>query len=87
MRYRKRPLEVEAVKWEPSRKPSEYPQWLWDNLAKNPERFDASSGVVALHTLEGVMRANPGDYIVRGIKGELYPVKPGIFEESYEEVS
>lgn len=35
-------------------------------------------------TLEGVMTAEPGDYIIRGVKGELYPCKPDIFEATYE---
>ena len=37
-------------------------------------------------TLEGVMTANPGDYIITGIQGETYPCKPDIFHETYEEV-
>ncbi len=39
-----------------------------------------------IETLEGVMHASIGDYIVTGIKGEKYPVKPDIFEKLYEEV-
>jgi len=38
-------------------------------------------------TLEGTMRADPGDYIVTGVKGESYPVKPDIFEATYEPVA
>lgn len=37
-----------------------------------------------IETLEGVMKADVGDYIIRGVHGELYPVKPDIFMESYE---
>jgi hypothetical protein len=37
-------------------------------------------------TLEGVMRADPGDWIIRGVNGELYPCKPDIFEQTYEAV-
>jgi len=37
-----------------------------------------------IHTLEGTHQANPGDYIIRGVKGELYPCKPDIFELTYE---
>jgi len=39
---------------------------------------------LAIDTLEGTMKASPGDYVVRGIVGEFYPVKPSIFEASYE---
>ena len=37
-------------------------------------------------TLEGMMRANPGDWIIRGIQGEYYPCKPDIFDATYESV-
>lgn len=37
-------------------------------------------------TLEGVMKADKGDWIIKGVKGELYPCKPDIFEMTYEEV-
>ena len=39
-----------------------------------------------IHTLEGVMRADPGDYVITGVHGEQYPCKPDIFLETYEEV-
>ena len=39
-----------------------------------------------LKNLEGDMRANPGDWIIRGVKGEFYPCKPDIFEATYEPV-
>jgi hypothetical protein len=41
---------------------------------------------VSIPTLEGVMRAEPGDYVIRGVHGEFYPCKPDIFFETYEEV-
>ncbi|MCK5012737.1 MAG: hypothetical protein KAS66_02870 [Candidatus Omnitrophica bacterium] len=43
-----------------------------------------SGGAVYINTLEGKMRADPGDWIITGIKGERYPIKPDIFEETYE---
>lgn len=39
-----------------------------------------------IHTLEGTMRANPGDVIIRGVHGELYPCKPEVFRATYEEL-
>ena len=39
-----------------------------------------------IHTLEGDMKANPGDWIVTGIKGEQYPCKQEIFEKTYEKI-
>ena len=40
-------------------------------------------GTLIIHTLEGDHEASPGDYIIKGIKGEYYPCKPDIFEQSY----
>lgn len=37
-----------------------------------------------IHTLEGDMKASPGDYIITGLKGEHYPCKPDVFEMKYE---
>jgi hypothetical protein len=42
--------------------------------------------VLLIDTLEGVMTANPGDWIITGVKGEKYPCKPDIFEATYEKV-
>ena len=39
-----------------------------------------------IHTLEGDMKAMPGDYIITGVHGEQYPCKPDIFKETYEEI-
>ena len=39
-----------------------------------------------IKTLEGTMKANKGDYIITGVKGERYPCKPDVFKQSYEEV-
>lgn len=43
--------------------------------------------VILIDTLEGTMEANVGDYIIKGIKGEFYPCKPDIFEQTYEELN
>lgn len=39
---------------------------------------------IRIHTLEGKMAANPGDWIIKGIKGEFYPCKPDIFDDTYD---
>ena len=39
---------------------------------------------IYIETLEGVMKANPGDWIIRGVRGELYPCKPDVFAATYE---
>lgn len=48
--------------------------------------FTPADGTLAIPTLEGVMTASSGDYIIRGVKGALYPCKPDIFQATYERV-
>ncbi len=81
MRYRKRPIEIEAI------------QWTGENFGQVEQFMGVRSSFVRgdfnglrLHTLEGVMLAMPGDWIIRGVAGELYPCKPEIFEQTYERV-
>ena len=47
--------------------------------------IDPATGDLMIRTLEGDMRAIPGDWIIRGVQGEFYPCKPDIFEATYEE--
>jgi hypothetical protein len=81
--YRKRPVVIEAVEWT-NRDGS-----LAAILALNPMApiTFAADGTAALEigTLEGTMRADVGDMIVRGMKGEVYPCKPDIFALTYEQ--
>lgn len=86
MKFRKKPVVIEAHQWNPDERPSLIPSWLWDRLALNPERFDRETGTVTIRTLEGDMKAVPGDWIIKGVKGELYPCKPDIFAATYEPV-
>jgi hypothetical protein len=81
MKYRKKPIVVEAI------------QWTGDNIreikALDGERFSRvqfDNGHVFIESLEGHMVANLMDYIIKGVKGELYPCKPDIFKETYEKV-
>ncbi len=94
MKYRKKPVEVEAVKWDGSNL-SEVPKWIASAIDKMmPIGIGAAptGGIMRLgdelhiSTLEGIMIAKPEDYIIKGIKGELYPCKPDIFEATYERV-
>ena len=48
--------------------------------------IDPATGALLIVTLEGVMSASPGDYIIRGVQGEFYPCKPDIFHSTYEHV-
>ena len=87
-KYRKKPIIIEAVKWL-NKMDSVSQQCIPFQQHNNDERsiYANLDGSLTICTLEGEMRAEIGDYIIRGIKGELYPCKPDIFKETYEPVS
>ena len=60
----------------------------FEEFEKIPVRVSAyqTDEEVEIETLEGVMKANKGDWIIRGVKGELYPCKPDVFEMTYKKV-
>lgn len=90
MKYRKIPVEIEAFKWTGGPDQEEDPEWIIDAIKGGSVWFrNAGSANVkcCIETLEGVMEASVGDYIIRGINGELYSHKSDIFEQSYELVN
>ena len=84
MKYRKKPLIIEAFKWTGGPDQREDPEWMVDAIRKNIVSFVPSGMLIA--TLEGAMMASLGDYIIKGVKGEIYPCKPDIFMATYEPV-
>jgi hypothetical protein len=79
MKYRKKPVVIEAFKW----MFDEVPSW-WREA--EGIKIQPLTGSAFIQTLEGEHEARPGDMIIRGVKGELYPCKPDIFEMTYEAV-
>lgn len=80
--YVKRPLEIEAVRYKGDGKVygEDIPDWMMDAL--NTKIIEADSdGNLYIKTLEGKMLVTKDNWIIRGIKGELYPCKHNIFEE------
>ncbi|SBV84067.1 hypothetical protein SP42694_1926 [Streptococcus pneumoniae] len=77
MKYRKKPVVVEAVQWNGNNHKEVI------NFAENKIWFDAL-GNIWIATLESDMVAKKGDYIIKGVQGEYYPCKPDIFAETYE---
>jgi len=87
MKYRKLPAVIEAFKWTGGPDKTEDPEWIIAAIKAGTVRFDAEGTAdvsMLIDTLDGTHRANQGDYVIRGIKGELYPCKPDIFEATYE---
>lgn len=101
-RYRKKPVVIEAMFWPGGPEAASPiidwaaavggPAIRWDEAhdawedpggkgarRRAPER-------ISIDTLEGTMYASPGDWIIRGVKGEFYPCKPDIFEATYDKV-
>jgi hypothetical protein len=95
-RYRKRPVVVDAFQMTKGRRGdnSEWPNWLnlaWNTDFAEPgavscEDYPNSKGDdrLLIQTLEGPLAVSWDDWIIKGIKGELYPCKPDIFEQTYE---
>lgn len=92
-RFRKKPVVIEARQltdnW------LELVDWINETYENPDESSFLRAGAylpsgpdadIAIRTLEGEMRAVPGDWIIRGVQGEFYPCKPDIFAQTYEAV-
>lgn len=78
--YRKKPVEIEAI------------QFTGENVQEIGRFAGLDAQIVGrekalqIQTLEGLLKVSPGDYVIRGVKGEHYPCKPDIFEQTYDPV-
>lgn len=100
MSYRKKPIVVEAFqvtkkRWaalQPLAKPERgWPTWLMEAIMKTTFTpgcvwYEPHRDLLSIGTLEGALRVSVDDWIICGVKGELYPCKPDIFEATYEPV-
>lgn len=82
-KFRKKPVVIEAFKWNPKSSVAETPTWFFEACTARTA-YPEHDGSVTIKTLNGDHRGEIGDYIIQGVKGELYPCKPDIFEMSYE---
>ena len=78
--YVKKPIVIEAVQFN-GKNSADIHEFCGDKV-REPVGVD----YLEIVTLEGVMRISPGDYVIKGIRGEFYPCKPDIFKKTYEEV-
>jgi len=78
MKFRSIPVEKEAIQFtgKNNRECQAFIEGNYDNTLNYPN----------IKTLEGTMRVDEGDWIIKGLRGEFYPCKPDIFEKSYERV-
>lgn len=92
MKFRKKPVVIDAIRWNGTAEclyGSVLPfiQEGYDDPHVRPGiGYIPDAGEIVIPTLEGKMTAKPGDWIIKGVKGELYPCKPDIFRMTYEKV-
>lgn len=91
MKFRKLPIIIEAVHWD-GKQLNETPTWIGKALTKSgtpdttPGTLFRWGDKIHIGTLDSVAIANPGDWIIRGINGELYPCAGDIFPQTFEPV-
>jgi hypothetical protein len=83
MKFRKKPVIVEAVRFALDEMTA-FEAWLDERGGADKCSYEGQK--LFIHTLEGEMEARPGDWIIQGVRGELYPCKPEIFAATYEAV-
>lgn len=84
-KFRKKPVVIEAVRWNGKYTDgTEWPDWFRDAWDQTKLYFYLGGRDLAVETLEGQMVARIGDFVIQGIKGEIYPCKPDIFDATYE---
>lgn len=89
MKFRKKPVVIEAVQYTER---FSWPDWFADAVTDKSitthgtGKWAEGECFAEIHTLEGTMRADENDWIIKGVKGELYPCKPDIFKQTYERV-
>lgn len=84
-KFRKKPVEIEA--WQVPPEGEMFSEDAIFAFSGSPCEVESNpDGSVSIHTLEGSMLAVPGDWIIKGVQGELYPCKPDIFKATYERV-
>jgi hypothetical protein len=91
MFFRKKPVVIEAFKLGTDAMPDWFSDAIttmkvitYPNKQDHCNPFEPNLSHAAITTLEGIHRADLGDFIIKGVKGELYPCKPDIFEMTYE---
>ena len=90
-KFRKKPVVIEAVQFDGTAGGAVVVFNSFDESDMPDAKFSPSAdvkvGTLSIPTLEGVMTADKGDWIIKGVAGEFYPCKPAIFAATYEEVT
>jgi len=83
-RFRKRPVVIEAYQIIGESMVRDIPEWLMKAFDSGDAKVNEHGIGVDIKTLEGVMLAHWGDWIIQGVKGEIYPCRDDIFQATYE---
>jgi hypothetical protein len=83
MKYRKKPVVIEAMQLE-SDNVSKILEWMGGKRVHSGGYDSEGMPFITINTLEGQYLAKPGDFIIKGVKGEFYPIKEDIFNIIYE---
>lgn len=87
MKFRKKPVVIDAIQFTDYDSASVQKIRKWAGKKSRKIRIGGpGNNMLEIDTLEGKMLASVGDWIICGVKGEIYPCKPDIFEQSYEKV-
>ena len=87
MKYRKKPVVIEAFQWTGGPEQEDDPEWIIEAIKSKVAWFENAGTPdvkFMIQTLEGVHEASVGDYIIRGIAGEIYPCKPDVTKVSMD---
>lgn len=83
-KWRKKPIVVEAVQWNGMSETSDQIRQMARTARRNTSLYWSENGALFVQTIEGEMRVPFGWWVVRGVEGELYPVDPIVFAQTYE---
>jgi hypothetical protein len=80
-KYKKKPIAIQALQFD-----SDNVSDMINFIGDFPFEYIHEKSLIILHTLEGEHNVRHGDYVIRGVYDEYYPIKPDIFKDTYEEV-
>ena len=86
MKFHKKPVVIDAAQFNGLDDYLCIVEWMRGAGFTQADEVRFETPIMLIPTLEGTTAANPGDWIIRGVKGEFYPCKPDIFEATYEPV-
>lgn len=90
-RFRKKPVVIDALQFDGYNSDQIITFMGGERVAEAEVKMLSGPGrgmheVLVIHTIEGGMTASPGDWVIRGVRGEYYPCKPDVFDQTYEPV-